>query len=266
MKIVYTVHDVISFEDNSSNKILSKWVYRKADKILTHNQFSADIFKDYYSDPSLSVDIIKHGNYIPFLNQIPEKSYARRSLGLAENKKVLLFFGMIKKVKGLEILLRSLKDVIKIHPDIFLVIAGRAWKNDFSDYQRIIDKYNLHDYCLIRNEYIKQQDVSLYYSSADLVVMPYTRIYQSGVLLMSMSYNIPVLVSDLPPLTEVIQDNKTGFVFKNGDNKSLSKKINQIFSELGKIDQVSKNAERLINRNYDWKEVGENLQRVYGSI
>ena len=96
--------------------------------------------------------------------------------------------------------------------------------------------------------------------------MPYTRIYQSGVLLMSMSYNIPVLVSDLPPLTEVIQDNKTGFVFKNGDNKSLSKKINQIFSELGKIDQVSKNAERLINRNYDWKEVGENLQRVYGSI
>ena len=266
MKVVYTVHDVISFDNKSSNSRLSRWIYQKANKILTHNKFSSDIFRSYYSGLNISAEIIPHGNYIQFLNDVPNKLSSRERLGLEENKKVLLFFGMIKKVKGLEILLKSLKEVIKNNPDIFLVIAGRVWKNDFSEYQKIIDKNNLQKYCLLHNNFIKHEDVDYYYSCADLVVMPYMRIYQSGVLLMSMSYKTPVLVSDLPPLTEVITDNKTGFVFETGNYRSLAKKINNIFSNLENLDRVTNNALELVNRKYDWREIGKNLKKVYESI
>ena len=66
MKVVYTIHDVVSFENKKSNNRWSNWIYKKSDKILTHNSFSKKIFENYYTIPKHGVDIIPHGNYIPF--------------------------------------------------------------------------------------------------------------------------------------------------------------------------------------------------------
>ena len=72
-----------------------------------------------------------------------DKSKSKIKLNLPENKKIILFFGLIKEVKGLEeVLLKSLKKVVEQHKDIRLLIAGKIWKNDFSKYQKIIDEQN----------------------------------------------------------------------------------------------------------------------------
>ena len=142
-KVTMTIHDVISFAKNDSSTLISNLAYKLTDLILTHNQFSKDeIIK---IEPSLkeSIHIIPHGNYTPFINIQRDKKKSREYLGLPADKRIILFFGMIKEVKGLDILLKSFKKVIIANPDTILVIAGKPWGNDFADYEELIHKNNL---------------------------------------------------------------------------------------------------------------------------
>tara|TARA_B100001029_G_C15053245_1_gene452371 strand:- start:55 stop:1203 length:1149 start_codon:yes stop_codon:yes gene_type:complete len=266
MKVVYTIHDVISFENENSKNKISNFIYNNADKILTHNSFSKDILVKTHNKIFTDIDIIPHGNYLPFLSVKKNKIKSRERLGIPKDKTILLFFGIIKKVKGLEILLNALTDVISCNKDVILVIAGRVWKNDFKIYQKIIDDNKLSDYCIIHNKFIPHEDIDYYYSSADLVVLPYKRIYQSGVLLMSMSYEKAVLVSDLPPLKEVVRDMKTGFVFESENIKSLSEKLNMILSDKNKLEEVQINGFNYIKSKYNWIEIGKATKESYQSI
>ena len=107
--------------------------------ILTHNNFSKNEITKIVPK-NLNIHIVPHGNYLPFIEIEKDKLKSKKKLNLPENKKIILFFGLIKEVKGLEVLLKSLKKVIEQHKDIRLLIAGKIWKNDFSKYQKIIDE------------------------------------------------------------------------------------------------------------------------------
>ena len=265
-KVVLTVHDVSSFANSSKSSIIAEMIYKLTDLILTHNEFSkSEIIK---VNPNLSSRIhrVPHGNYIPFINVQNDKEKSRKRLEIPNDKKVLLFFGMIKKVKGLDVLLHALKDVVKENPDVLLLIAGKVWKNDFANYQRIIDENNLSDYCLLHTKFIPHADVEHYYCSADLVVLPYKKIYQSGVLVMTLSYRKPALVSDLPPLKEMVTDMQTAFLFKSENSISLAEKLNLILLDPEKLEQVRINGEELINTKYDWNEIGRQTKQAYQSL
>ena len=265
-KVVLTVHDVSSFASSSESSIINNLIYKFTDLILTHNEFSKSEIIKGNANLSSCIYIVPHGNYTPFINIQDDKEKSRKQLGIPIDKKVLLFFGMIKKVKGLEVLLKSLKDVIKENPDILLVIAGKPWENDFRIYQKIIEENNLSDYCLLHTKFIPHEDVEHYYCAADLVVLPYKKIYQSGVLVMTLSYGKPALVSDLSPLKEVVTDMETAFLFETENPTSLSKKLNLIFSDSEKLESVRRNGERLIKTKYDWAEIGRQTKRAYQSI
>jgi len=265
-KVVLTVHDVISFANSPDLSIIENMIYKLSDLILTHNEFSKSEIIKIIPNLSSRIYIVPHGNYIPFINVQNDKEKSRKRLEIPNNKKVLLFFGMIKQVKGLDVLLHALKDVIKENPDVLLLIAGKPWENDFSNSQQIIDENNLSDYCLLHTKFIPHTDVEHYYCAADLVVLPYKKIYQSGVLMMSMSYEKAVIVSDLPPLTEVVQDMKTGFVFESENPKSLSEKLNQILSDTNKLEEVRIKGSEHIKSKYDWLEIGKATKKSYQSI
>lgn len=266
MKVVYTIHDVISFDDSKSCLSLDRFIYKRADRIITHNNFSRKAFLSTYNTLSINLDVIPHGNYVPFLDVNTDRTESRDFLGISNDKKVLLFFGIIKKVKGLEILLESLKDIVKKHPDVLLIIAGRVWRNDFSDYQKIIDQHDLSRYCLIRNNFIPQQDVKYYYGASDLVVLPYKRIYQSGVLMMSLSYRKLVLVSDLDPLSEVISDGENGFVFETENINSLSNKLYYVLDNLDNLSLIRETSFNMILTKYGWDRIGSLTRLSYDNI
>jgi len=265
-KVVLTVHDVSSFANPSDSSIIGRMIYKFTDLILTHNEFSKLEIIKVNTDLSSCIYIVPHGNYTPFINIQDDKEKSRKQLGIPNNKKVLLFFGMIKKVKGLEVLLQALKNVIKENPDVLLVIAGKPWENNFTTYQRIIDENNLANYCLLHTKFIPHADVEHYYCAADLVVLPYKKIYQSGVLMMTLSYGKPALVSDLPPLKEVVTDMENAFLFETENSTSLAKKINLILLDPEKLEQVRKNGEDLINTKYDWNEIGRQTKQAYQSL
>jgi len=265
-KVVLTVHDVSSFSNSSNSSIIGKLVYKLTDRIMTHNEFSKSEIINMNANLSSCISIVPHGNYTPFINVQYDKEKSKEQLGIPNNRRILLFFGMIKKVKGLEILLSALKGVIKRNPDVLLVIAGKPWENDFSNYQKIIDKNNLSEYILLHTKFIDQEDVEHYYCASDLVVLPYKKNYQSGVLMMTLSYERPALVSDLPPLKEIISDNENGFLFKTENVSDLTSRINSILSDEVLMEKVRIKGIELISTKYDWGEIGRQTKLAYQSL
>ena len=267
LKVVYTVHDVVSNLDKtkSSHKLID-FVLRNANKLITHNEFSKNQMLNLFKGINKDVAVIPHGNYLPFIKAEKDQNDSREYLNIPKNKKVLLFFGMIKRIKGLEVLLNSLAEVKKVHPDIVLLIAGKSWEDDFDIYQEIIDRENLNENCIIHNKYILSEDVAHYFCSSDLSVLPYKRISQSGVLMMAMSYNSPVLTSDLLPFRELITDNETGFLFESENVKSLSDKIISIFKDKSFVSKVRVKGMNLIQTEYNWNRLGALSKEVYQSL
>jgi len=265
-KVVLTVHDVSSFSNSSNSSVIGNLIYKLTDRIITHNEFSKSEIINVNADLSPCISIVPHGNYTPFINIQYDKEKSKEQLGIPNNRRILLFFGMIKKEKGLEILLSALRGVIKQNPDVLLVIAGKPWKNDFSAYQKIIDENNLSEYILLHTKFIPHEDVEHYYCASDLVVLPYKKIYQSGVLMMTLSYERPSLVSDLAPLKEIITNNENGFLFKTESVSDLTTKLNSILNDEELMEEVRVKGVELINTKYDWVEIGRQTKQVYQSL
>ena len=267
-KVVLTIHDVNSFTNNDNYLFFQSIIYDLSDSILTHNNFSKEeILKiRSYNHKERKISIIPHGNYIPFINIQKNKLSARKFLGISSDKKVILFFGLIKEVKGLEILLDALNIVKDKLPNILLLIVGKVWKNDFTYYQTIIDQHNLQNYCFLKTNYIPDAEVRYYFGSCDLVVLPYKKIFQSGVLMMAMSYDKPVLVSDLLPLKEIINDGKNGFTFESENYLSLADRLVDILNDEQLLERVNINNQELIKNQFCWSKIGKQTKMAYKAI
>lgn len=264
-KVVVTAHDVESFGGNRNTRKAYK-ILAYADKVIAHNKVSKQELVDrILLQPSL-ISVVPHGNYLDSIEALPEKNYARKGMGISENDKVILFFGQIKKVKGLDILLSALPEVITKYKDLKLVIAGRVWREDFADYVNIINKYGIEDSVIAHIRYIKDSEVASYYQAADLVVLPYRRIYQSGVLLMAMSYRKPVLTSDIPGMIEIVSDGKNGFVFRSGNVGSLSSKMIDILSDDEALERVGEAGYQTVLKEHGWERIGQMTCELYNTI
>lgn len=265
-KVVITAHDVESFVSSLEVPFMSRLAYRLAHGVIAHNRISRDELKARLQVPENKIAVIPHGNYLHALRPMPPVEVARERLGIPPHAKVLLFFGQIKDVKGLDVLLNAMPAVLRQYPEAVLLIAGKPWKTDFAEYQARIDELEIHDSCVTHIRYIPDEDVPLYYGAADLVVLPYRRIYQSGVVLMAMSYGKAVLVSDIPGMLEVVQDQETGFVFCSGDVDDLVQRICTIIANQSLVESVARRGRRLMEEKYDWAVIGQQTKEIYASL
>jgi len=265
-RVVITAHDVESFVDSLEVPAMSRWVYRQADRVIAHNRVSQQELIEQIGIQKERIAVIPHGNYLHVLRPLPVQYEAREALRVNGQAKVILFFGQIKDVKGLDLLLEAIPEVRKAHPNVILLIAGKPWKSDFSCYEALIERLGINECCIKHIRYISDKELPLYYAAADLVVLPYRRIYQSGVVLMAMSYRKPVLVSDLPGMTEIVQDGDTGFVFRQGDVASLVEKLIAALNDVEARDHVAQRGYNRVRNDYDWRSIGDKCKELYATI
>ena len=265
-RIVITAHDVESFVARLEVPGMSRWVYHKADYVIAHNNISKHELLERIGLLPQKIEVIPHGNYLHAIRSLPRQDEARNSLGVPLKSKVILFFGQIKEVKGLDLLIDAMQEVLETHPDAILLIAGRPWKSDFSIYQAQIDKLDINKYCISHIRFIHDEDVPLYYAAADVVALPYRRIYQSGVVLMAMSYAKAVLVSDLPGMTEIVTDGNNGFVFKTGDKNDLVRQMKKALENETMRNNLAKNGFEFVRKYYNWDHIGIKTGRLYEKL
>jgi len=195
----------------------------------------------------------------------PDKKTARSQVGITGSSKVILFFGQIKSIKRLDLLISAMPIVLERHPDAKLLIAGKPWKTDFRSYKNKIHELGVGASCISHIRFILEEEMPNYYCSADLVVLPYDKIYQSAVVLMAMSYGKAVLVSDLPGMKEVIADGLNGFVFPTGDSHALANRICEIFDDAELVTRVAGNGLKSMLDYYSWEDVAKKTADVYSS-
>lgn len=260
LKVFIIAHDIVGFGKKDS-KVIKKFIYdRIADKIIVHNQFSLDEISKIVNQRSLKkIKIIKQGNYLALINNEVTKNSARKMLNLDTYGKYVLFFGQIKKVKGLDLLLNAMPHVDN---KIKLIIAGKPWQDDFREYQKIIDCHGLRSRIIKKVRFIEDSEREMLFKAADALILPYRIIYQSSVLLMAMSYGLPVVISDLKPNCEVIKDQKNGILFRNGNQFSLAKKINGLFQDDGLIKKIRTNAIETVKNQYSWDKIAKEYQEI----
>ena len=257
-KLVVTIHDVSSFQGVPASNFSVK-IAAMADKIIVHNTVSAKevIELGLTNEPV----IIPHGNYLPFIESVKGKDKNESS------PLNILFFGQIKEVKGLEILLNALGEVKADSTFVKLTIAGKIWKDNPKKYEQLIQRLGIDNMVECHYNYIPNEEVGSYFKNTDLVVLPYKKIYQSGVLLLSMSYGRPVLVSDLEAFTEIIEDNENGFIFKQNSAEDLARKLEYICNNKEQLDLVASNANQLLVDKFDWIKIGvQTIEKVYSIL
>jgi D-inositol-3-phosphate glycosyltransferase len=256
-KLVLTVHDIESFssENIHSKKILSFLLKLFVNKFIVHNKFSFDKLPNPMKSNAV---IIKHGNYIPFFKALPNN--------VKDEKFKLLFFGLIKESKGLDILLKSLVILKQSGYDFHLTIAGRSWRSDFKKYQKIIDSNDLNKHVTSHLYFISEIDLLKHFNNCDLVVLPYKKIYQSGVVLKSMSLKRPVLCSNLPAFEELIFDGENGFIFESENSNSLAIKLIQIISQKEQLCALTDRAYTILQNDFSWEKIGLELKETYINI
>ncbi len=265
-KIVITAHDVESLFAGQGGKWLSRLVYGLADGVIVHNQVSKKEIKEVMNVGEDRITIIPHGNYLHASGELPETEQAKIRLGLPEHARVLLFFGHIKMVKGLDLLIRAMPIILENHPDAVLCIAGRPMRAEFAKFQELIHELTLHEHCRMFIRFIEDAEVPIFFSAAELVVLPYRRVYQSGVVLLAMSHGKPVLVSDIPGMAEIVTHEKTGFMFKSGDVDDLAAVACRALSMPEKVKEITNSALALMKSKYDWNDIGGLTRRLYLQI
>ena len=263
LQVVITAHDVEAFKEGLSIPIFVRWAYRLARRVIAHSQVAKHELVQELGIAEGKIDVILHGNYVHNVTEDPTREIAKKHFGFSPDRRVLVFFGQIKDVKGLDVLLKGFALAREKDKSLHLLIGGRVWKTDFSRYSDIISSHGLVPYCTLHIRYIPDAEVPYFYRCADLVVLPYLRIYQSGVVLEAMSYGSPVLVSDIAGMLEAVDDECTGFVFRSRDPQHLAQRIGEIFSVPGHAADIAQAGLRMVTVRNDWSRLGEHTLAAY---
>ncbi|MDC0664161.1 glycosyltransferase family 4 protein [Marinobacter sp. SS21] len=261
IKIVSTVHDVEAFSSEAMS-IWQRTIFKLCSELIVHNNYSRAELDRIFRKENIEKRITKipHGNYLDVVNS-KNRAESANNLGLSEESQFILFFGQIKKVKGLDILIRAMGAVLEKYPNAILLIAGKEWKDSFKSYQKLIVEEGIDASVVKHIRYIPDNLVDDYYNVASCVVLPYRKIYQSGVLLMAMSYGCVPVASALEPMKEVIKDGLNGYLFEPGSHSSLSGKIIEALEN--DRESISSSAVRTMAVAHDWNDIGKQHLSVY---
>lgn len=273
-RIVLTAHNVNAgardATDTRLNRLTLGVQYRLTDHIFVHTQQMKSELVEAFGVPATSVSVIRYGinNAVPSTALTGEQ--ARQRLGIGKSEKAILFFGNIAAYKGLEYLIAAFERIVAEGGDYRLIVAGRAKESSdpyVADIRERLDRKIVRERTVLRMEFIPDEEMELYFKAADVTVLPYARIFQSGVLFLAYSFGLPVIVSDVGSLREDVVEGETGFICKPKDSIDLADTIERYFaSDLYRdLDNNRQRIRTYIQERHSWDAVGERTRSVYAA-
>ena len=241
-KVVQILDNVIPHERRCLDRLLTKYFLSGGDGFVTMCREVAEDLKTFR--PEAKNIILPHPIYTHFGDKL-DKADAGRRLGIDTNCKILLFFGLIRQYKGLDILLEAFKS---LPGDYRLIVAGEPY-GSFEPYRKIIDESGCGDRIHLFLKYIEDYEVKLYFSVADLVVLPYRSATQSGISSIACHFEVPMVVTEVGGLKETVGDKGTGLLASDASPEAVRAEITKYFESekirTSCIESIKKEKERL---------------------
>jgi len=246
-KLISIFHNILPHEKSFFNKFLLKYYIKPFKKCMFMSYFvknQLNIFKSFF-DSSVRFLPINKNHKIEF-----DKAALRSEIKINIDDNIILFFGLIRKYKGLESLLRAVKQHFEIDPNSKLIIAGETYE-DKTKYLKIIKELNIQNKVIWFDEFISNEKIEKLMVLSDLLVLPYHFASQSGVLSQAWQYEIPSIVTNVGGLPEYVDNGKSGYIVNNNDPDDLAQKITYFFES----DSLLKMKEyiRLNKNKFSWE-------------
>jgi glycosyltransferase involved in cell wall biosynthesis len=273
-RVVFTAHNVNSGKRDSNdcwlNRLSLKIQYDLSDHIFVHtNGMKSELVADFrVTEDKVSVIPFGINNTVP--NSSLSSAEAKHQLGLSSSDRIMLFFGNIAPYKGLEYLVSAFAALLNSERSYRLIIAGRLKGSEgyWKQIEQGIARSGIRDRVIERIEYIPDEETELFFKAADVLILPYTRVFQSGVLFLGYSFGLPAIAADAGNLKEEVIDGETGFVFKARDSSDLASKIENYFtSELFRnLERRRAEIKAYANERYSWDKVAAVTTSLYSRL
>lgn len=260
-KYIYTVHNVLPH--GKQNSRWTRWVYTLAyripDHLLVHTELSKHQLNEDFSISKKKITTISIGlnEEVPTTKIL--SSECRAELGYQADEKVILFFGKADEYKGIETLIKAF-DLLKDSRKTVLNIA--TWFPDHAFRESIValieasrnkDRIRLHE------KFIPNNEVELYFKSANVLCLPYKNIYQSGVVFLSMKFGLPIVATDVGSLSEYITE-EFGLIAVTNDSVGIADCIAEFFKF---EDEYQRETIKNLAKEYQWEKICKKLLPLY---
>jgi glycosyltransferase involved in cell wall biosynthesis len=273
-RVVLTVHNVNAgrrdSRDSRINRLTLRIQYRLTEHLFVHTEKMKQELMQEFGVESARITVIPFGinNAVPNTSLTPAD--AKKRLGLLEGEKAILFFGNITPYKGIEYLVAAFKLLSSRDPSYRLIIAGKPdncemyWKMIRTETQECVERGTV----LLHADFVPDSETELYFKAADVLVLPYRHVYQSGVLFLGYSFGLPVVAADVGSLKDEIAEGKTGLLVRPEDSVGLAGAIEQYFAG-GLYSGLADHRAEIRDyaaQTHSWDVVGEMTTSVYARL
>ena len=246
-KVVSLVHNALPHERRFFDKAFSRFFFNRCNGFIV---MSEPVEKDLkVLKPDAKILSLPHPIYDHYGDRIG-KEQACKKLGIGADKKTLLFFGLIRDYKGLDLLIDAFG---QLDDSYQLVIAGESY-GSFGKYASLIEASPLKKNIIVYEQYIHDDMVPLLFSAADVLVLPYRSATQSGVTALSIQLELPMIATDVGALGATVKSADIGLVVSEPSAESIAKGIKDYFADINKVaiytDNLGKEKERLSWANF----------------
>jgi glycosyltransferase involved in cell wall biosynthesis len=254
---------------------LNRWTlkaqYHLCDQIFVHTDKMKRQLVDQFSLPAGAVTVIPYGinNAVPDTTLTP--AAAKQRLGIGQAEKTILYFGAIGAYKGLEYLVSAFDRLLERDRAYRLVIAGKPKPGAAQYWRQIAARVAPHvtsGRVISQVRFIEDEETEVYFKAADVLVLPYRTIFQSGVLFLGYNFGLPVIATNVGALGEDIIEGQTGFLCEPEDASALAEAIERYFSSdlFKNLDSRRRDIKAFAETGHSWGTVAELTRNVYSSL
>ncbi|BAY07245.1 glycosyltransferase [Calothrix sp. NIES-2098] len=262
VRVVWTIHNRISHD--SQFPFIELWTHRillkLVDQIIVHHSSALADIAQTYKINNINAEIIPHGHYREVYNSLIDPITARKALGLPLSGRVYLNLGMLRPYKGIERLLQVWGENKELLQENTLLIAGKPLSQAYS--QKLSEQTSNLERVFLHADFVEDSQIHLFFSAADLVVLPFERILTSGSLILAMSYGKPIIAPRTSGISETLCT-ADWLLYDPEDNQGLLSALKQSTqTDLNILSQlVNKACDRI-----DWVNIGKQTQKVYQAM
>lgn len=228
-KILFVCHNVLPHENFPFGKFLSKITLKNGHHYIVQSKEDEKNLCEMLPSPHYVRTV--HPTYNVFKQQNLSKEEARNLLGISSDSQILLFFGFVRKYKGLKYILEAMPVIKQTLPKCKLLIVGDFFGSDKEEYLSMIQELQIESSICIFDGYIPDNEVEKFFAASDLVVLPYESATQSGIIQIAYGFEIPVIATAVGGLPEVVSDQKTGYLIPPKNSIVLADKVIEFFQK-----------------------------------
>ena len=258
-KIISLVDNIIPHEHHTGDMLLSNYFVRQIGGFVVMSKAVENDLRKF--DKTKPIKFNPHPLYDHFGTYVSRQE-ALKHLGLSEEYRYILFFGLIRNYKGLDILLEAINNDDIKSKKIKLIVAGEFYADE-EKYRKYISKNNLEDNVIVRSEYIPDEEVKYYFGASDVVVQPYKTATQSGITQIAYHFEKPMIVTNVGGLPEIVPDGKCGYVVE--PNAQAVREAIIKFFNYSDYDYFAKNI-KFEKQKYSWEQMVNTIISLYEEL